>query len=255
MNQRTGTYMILKIIIIDTGSMLFVMNQILVTQLGMITTLGKASIDTSLGSQGTQQHRQWGPGEMMLVICPGTTHEMILADVTGISPCSAVNFDVLLSVDVLHAMSAGILPATPHRDAALVFHPHNQQGDFDTKAYIPIRALNKTNNHNNGSHFIATPSWNEPVNPRQDDTPPAHHTPHLPARRHQAPSNTRWGALFRVAWAAIAIASLLQPATGALVEVEWADISPANALPVVALLWGLFAVIIRICGVALVRRT
>ncbi|KAK3253491.1 hypothetical protein CYMTET_37259 [Cymbomonas tetramitiformis] len=222
MNQRTGSYMILKIMILDTGSMLFVMNQTLVTLLGLVTTLRKANIDTGLGSQGTQQHRQWSPGEIMLVICPGTTNEMVLA-ADGISPCSAVNFDVLLSVDVLHAMSAGILPATPHRDAALVFHPHNQQGDFDTKAYIPIRTL-KTSDHNNGSHFIATPSWNEPVTPS--------------AQHHQAPPKARWGALFRVAWAAIAISSLLQPAAGALIEVDEAHVSPMNTLPVVALLWG-----------------
>ncbi|KAK3266822.1 hypothetical protein CYMTET_24584 [Cymbomonas tetramitiformis] len=200
---------------------------------------GQPASKASLGSQGTQQHRQWGPGEMMLVICPGTTNEMVLADVTGISPCSNVNFDVLLSVDVLHAMSAGILPATPHRDAAMVFHPHNQQGDFDTKAYIPIRTL-KTKDHNNGSHFVATPSSNEPVTPS--------------AQHHQAPPKARWNALFRVAWSAIAIASLLQPAAGALIEVDDAHVSPMNALPVVALLWGQVAMLVNIDRIAFVRR-
>ncbi|KAK3235171.1 hypothetical protein CYMTET_54614 [Cymbomonas tetramitiformis] len=57
MNQRTGKYLTLRVMIVDTGSMLFVMNQEHFTALGLYTTLGKASIDTSLGSQGTQQHR------------------------------------------------------------------------------------------------------------------------------------------------------------------------------------------------------
>ncbi|KAK3252639.1 hypothetical protein CYMTET_38076 [Cymbomonas tetramitiformis] len=217
MNQRTGTYTILKIMLIDTGSMLFVMNQNIVTLLGLVTTLGKASIDTILGSQGTQQHRQWGPGEMMLVICPGTTNEMVLADVTGISPCSNVNFDVLLSVDVLHAMAI----LTP------------------MKAYTPIRTL-KTKDHNNSSHFVATPSWNEPVTPS--------------AQHRQAPPKARWNALFRVAWTAIVIASLLQPAAGALIEVDEANVSPMNTLPVASLLWDLVALLLSIGSIAFIRR-
>ena len=127
--------------IVDTGSMLFVMNKKHVDNLGINTFQGKANIDTSLGSQGTQQHVQWDKGELMLVIAPGTSNEMVLVDVTGISPTTAVNFDVLLSVDVLHAMAAGVMPATPQRTAALVYHPHCSQNDFVTKAYLPIRVF------------------------------------------------------------------------------------------------------------------
>ncbi|KAK3235345.1 hypothetical protein CYMTET_54442 [Cymbomonas tetramitiformis] len=191
MNQRTGTYMIRKVMILDTGSMLFVMNPLLFTQLGLFTTLGKASIDPSLGSQ-------------------------------GISPCASVNFDVLLPVDVLHAMSAGVLPATPRRDAALVFHPRNQQAS----------------------------------SPRSRTTLHLHvtHRTHRLDAAALKPA-THWGALFRVAWAAIAIASLLQPADGALMAAEGAHTGPTNAIPVAAILCDIFSIIvIRICSVATIRR-
>ncbi|KAK3250090.1 hypothetical protein CYMTET_40515 [Cymbomonas tetramitiformis] len=141
MNQKTGLYKVFKVMIVDTGSMLFVMNKKHVGTLGITTQPGQATVDTSLGSKDAQRHTQWGAGELMLVVAPGTSNELVLADVTGISPEAHVNFDVLLSVDILHAMSAGILPATPQREAALVYHPRNQQGDFATKAYLPLRTL------------------------------------------------------------------------------------------------------------------
>ncbi|KAK3283607.1 hypothetical protein CYMTET_8695 [Cymbomonas tetramitiformis] len=139
MSQRTGQYLTLSVMIVDTGSMLFVMNKVHQEMLGLKVHSSMAIVDTSMGSGGTQQHRQWGKGELMLVIAPGTSNEMVLADVTGISPSAHVNFDVLLSVDILHAMSAGVLPATPERGAALAYHPHNQRGDFVHKAYLPLK--------------------------------------------------------------------------------------------------------------------
>ncbi|KAK3288584.1 hypothetical protein CYMTET_3949 [Cymbomonas tetramitiformis] len=140
MSQRTGQYLTLSVMIVDTGSMLFVMNKVHQETLGLKVHSSMATVDTSMGSGGTQQHRQWGTGELMLVIAPGTSNEMVLADVTGISPSAHVSFDVLLSVDILHAMSAGVLPATPERGAALAYHPHNQRGDFVHKAYLPLKA-------------------------------------------------------------------------------------------------------------------
>ncbi|KAK3243142.1 hypothetical protein CYMTET_47199 [Cymbomonas tetramitiformis] len=141
MSQRMGQYLTLSVMIVDTGSMLFVMNKVHQETLGLKVHSSTATVDTSMGSGGTQQHRQWGTGELMLVIAPGTSDEMVLADVTGISPSSHVSFDVLLSVDILHAMSAGVLPATPGRGAALAYHPHNQRGDFERKAYLPLKVF------------------------------------------------------------------------------------------------------------------
>ncbi|KAK3256986.1 hypothetical protein CYMTET_33909 [Cymbomonas tetramitiformis] len=154
MNQKTGHYKVFKVMIVDTGSMLFVMNRKHVAALGISTQPGQATVDTSLGSKEGQRHTQWGAGELMLVVAPGTSSELtVLADVTGISPEAHVNFDVLLSVDILHAMSAGVMPATPQREAALVYHPRNQQGDFATKAYLPLRTL-KVNGPSAQSSFM-----------------------------------------------------------------------------------------------------
>ncbi|KAK3253550.1 hypothetical protein CYMTET_37205 [Cymbomonas tetramitiformis] len=141
MSQRTGQYLTLFVMIVDTGSMPFVMNKVHQETLGLKVHSSTATVDTSMGSGGAQQHRQWGAGELMLVVATGTSNEMVLADVAGISPSSPVSFDVLLSVDILHAMSAGVLPATPGRGAALAYHPRNQQGDFEHKAYLPLKVF------------------------------------------------------------------------------------------------------------------
>ncbi|KAK3234319.1 hypothetical protein CYMTET_55420 [Cymbomonas tetramitiformis] len=162
-NQRSGVFQQHRCIIVDTGSMVLVMNRRHVQSLGLRTRPGSTIVDTSLGSAGTQTHQSWNSGELMIVASPGTSHEIVVVDVPGISPDADVKFDVLLSVQVMHAMSAGILPAVPGRGAALVYHPHNGSGDFTSKAYLPLRTL-KPSNEVDDSYFSAHTCADNEVN-------------------------------------------------------------------------------------------
>ncbi|KAK3251149.1 hypothetical protein CYMTET_39501 [Cymbomonas tetramitiformis] len=97
-NQRSGVFQQYHCIIVDTGSMVLVMNRRHVQALGLGVRTGTTIVDTSLGSAGTQTHQSWGSGELMIVASPGTSHEIVVLDVPGISPDADVKFDVLLSV-------------------------------------------------------------------------------------------------------------------------------------------------------------
>ncbi|KAK3286458.1 hypothetical protein CYMTET_5997 [Cymbomonas tetramitiformis] len=203
-NQRSGVFQQYHCIIVDTGSMVLVINRRHVQALGLSVRTGTTIVDTSLGSAGTQTHQSWGSGELMIVASPGTSHEIVVLDVPGISPDADVKFDVLLSVQVLHAMSAGILPAVPGRGAALVYHPHNGSGDFTTNAYLPLRTL-KPSNEVDDSYFSAHTCADREVS--NTDI----HVVQQPRRPHTRP-------LYVVALLCVLLASFLTSTSGALLD-------------------------------------
>ncbi|KAK3280303.1 hypothetical protein CYMTET_11855 [Cymbomonas tetramitiformis] len=209
-NQRTGVFQQHRCIIVDTGSMVLVMNRRHVQSLGLRTRPGSTIVDTSLGSAGTQTHQSWSSGELMVVASPGTSHEIVVLDVPGISPDADVKFDVLLSVQVMHAMSAGILPAVPGRGAALVYHPHNGSGDFTSKAYLPLRTL-KPSNEVDASYFSAHACADTAIHNDHPTNPTITHDTQQPRRPNTNP-------LYAIALLCILLASFLTSASGALLD-------------------------------------